>query len=80
MPKSRDRGFRPWAEEMLSKAEEMAGDDFDEEAQPRLGPEMTKAIEASLQALEVGAGTWAAIALSKRNPRNAPSGNAQNPL
>ncbi len=30
--------------------------------------------------LAVGAGTWAAIALLKRNPRNAPSGNAQNPL
>ncbi len=30
--------------------------------------------------LAVGAGTLAAIALLKRNPRNAPSGNAQNPL
>ncbi len=30
--------------------------------------------------LAVGAGTLAAIALLKRDPRNAPSGNAQNPL
>ncbi len=49
--KSREKGFRPWAEEMLSKAEEMACDAIDEEFEP-VGPEVKQAVANSLAALD----------------------------